>query len=200
MKIPQPLRTAFVFSSSGLASFRVFLPLEFTVKPSLCHAPAPSHATDANSEYFGRFPLRKATEKAQFDNAALPRIQIGQSRQRLIEFDHLVFTLPHGHYALVETNLLMSTASLCGPMSAGVINQNASHHLGGYANEVRTILPFLIRLFYELDVGFVDQSRRRKGVFDAFIPAISLRHSVELGIEPFPQLSLGLRITLPELP
>src|SRR5262249_61437794 len=52
------------------------------------------------------------------------------------------------------------------PRTAGsrVVDEDASHHLGGGAEEVRAILPVVVFVRDKSDVGLIDQGRRLQDV------------------------------------
>ena len=65
---------------------------------------------------------------------------------------------------IVEGEFLGVAAALEGVLGAGVVDEDAAHELGGYAEEVGTALPGYAGLVDELHVGFVDEGGGLEGV------------------------------------
>jgi hypothetical protein len=71
---------------------------------------------------------------------------------------------------------------------AGVIDQDAAHHLRGDAKEVRPILPVDLALIDHPQVNLVNERRRLQCVGGAFASELAAGHATQLRIDQREQL------------
>ena len=126
-----------------------------------------------DAQRFCRFFHGQPAKKSQFDDAALPRIELGQALERLVQGQELVGLLLGQQQRFFEWYPLQSTLALRGPAGPGVINQHAAHHLRGDANEVRPVLPGSLGLIDQTKVRLVDQRSRLQRMVGSFAPHLS---------------------------
>jgi hypothetical protein len=89
------------------------------------------------------------------------------------------------------------TAPLCGSPRPRVIHQNASHDVGGGAEEMRAVLPVFLSLVIRSTLRFVNERRGLQRMVRALCPHVAGRHAVELSIDEVKQLRFNL--SLPRL-
>jgi hypothetical protein len=73
-------------------------------------------------------------------------------------------------------------------MPARVVDQNASHYLGRYREEVRAIGPLNVSLIHEADVRFVDQRSGLQCVAFALAAHVAAREAMKLVVDKRIQL------------
>ncbi len=81
---------------------------------------------------------------------------------------------------------------------SGVLDENATHRLGGEREKVRSIVPALLPGGEELQIGLVDQRRRLERVIGRLVGHAVLGDLVELDVEQSEQLRGSLRVALTE--
>ncbi len=128
----------------------------------------------------------QSTEEAQFDDAALPRVDDRQAHEGIIESNDVEI----GGYCDtgVKRQSLLSRSTLPGSATARVIHQDATHHLGGHCEEVGTIPQVPSPLPHEPQVGFMHQCRRLQGVMRPFVSQVASRKATQFGIHGRQQL------------
>ena len=97
------------------------------------------------------FPLR----------SALPGIELFEALERLVQRDQRFTLLDGGDGRVLEIDALLIAAASRGAVAARVIDQDAPHRLRRDGKEVRPILECRARLFGELEIGLVNERRRR---------------------------------------
>jgi hypothetical protein len=69
-----------------------------------------------------------------------------------------------------------------------MVDEDASHHLCGYAEELRTVLPVHRLLIDQTQVSFVDERRRLQSVIGPFAAEIVLREPAQLVVHDWHEL------------
>ena len=82
-----------------------------------------------------------------------------------------------------ERNLDRAAAAFVACVSASVIDQDVSHHLGAYGEEVRAILPFESFLTREFQISLVDQSGCLQRVARAFVTHLAARDAAQFRVD-----------------
>src|SRR5688572_4542459 len=109
-------------------------------EPGASHFPVALHSDDGNVEYFRDFMLLQTAEKSQFDHTGCTWIGFLQLRQSLIQHENVfvasnrVPTFNGG-----QTQALLLASALACDSGACVVDQDSSHRLGGYGEEVCAI-------------------------------------------------------------
>src|ERR1051325_9608125 len=102
------------------------------------------------------FLNRKTRKEAQFNNSALSWVDLLQLLQTSVESQQLARLLWRKHEGLIQRDLLPGPAPFFSVPVAGMINQNATHHLGGSRKKVGAILPLARG---RLKVSLMNESR-----------------------------------------
>src|SRR5436190_1353767 len=84
---------------------------------------------------------RDSGEKAQFYNARLLGIQLGQGIESIVDGDEVVRPSRGGVQGLIQNQRGGSSAAFCPKSSASVIDQNAPHDLRANGKKVGSVLP-----------------------------------------------------------
>lgn len=149
-----------------------------------------------NTEYDGSLFDGKPAKKAQFDNAALPRIESGELVERVIESHYIDFGLLGESDLGIETQPRSPGAALGGPAVSGVVNENVPHDLRGDAKKMSAIFPLRLLLLNEAKIGFVYERRTLKGMVGAFAAQMATGQTAQLAIHKRNQRFAGTFVSL----
>ena len=139
-------------------------------------------------QHAGDLLVVETAKVSQLDNLAAPWIVFGQSLQCFVQTNQFAALIGNDCGNFLERDLLRAAASLCVSMSPRVIDQDASHDLGGDCEEVRAIRPVHILLIDQSDVSFVYQGSRLKGVVFSLAAHVTAGEAVELVVDQRVQL------------
>jgi hypothetical protein len=104
---------------------------------------------------------REPREESQLDDPYLLGVTCRQSVERLVDRQHVGDPRIVGSFGRgLERHEHCRAAALLGPPRARVVDQNSTHQLRGYAEEVRPILPGCALLIHQPQVQLVDECRR----------------------------------------
>jgi hypothetical protein len=95
---------------------------------------------------------------------------------------------------VLERYLLGAVAALARGLTPGVIDQNAPHHPGRDAEEMRTMLPIDGALFDEAEVRLVDQGGRLQRVARPLLAKLTRGDPAQLGVDQREQAIEGAAI------
>src|SRR5579863_3191509 len=70
-------------------------------QPALRQVPVPADRLLGNLQYLGGFLYAQAAEEAQLDDLALPRIELRQSFQSVVDRDQIVAGCPRRHRQII---------------------------------------------------------------------------------------------------
>ncbi len=107
--------------------------------------------------------------------------------ERRIEVEQVHRRRCHGRRCVGEDHGEGASAACDGQPRARVIHENAPDDARGHSEEVRTVLPVLIRLPGEAQVRFVDEGGRLKRVTRALAAQMTRRDSTKLGVNQLHQ-------------
>ena len=79
-------------------------------------------------------------------------------------------------------------------MRAGVVDEDAPHHLSGDPEKMRAVLPVLASLIDQTHVRLVDQCRGLKGVVPALLPYVAPGHPMQFAVDDLHQPAFRLPI------
>jgi hypothetical protein len=82
----------------------------------------------------------------------------------------------------LQRDTLAVAAPPQGPSRTGIVDQNAPHHLRGYRQKVRAVLPPDTAGVDQPQIGFVDQSRGFKGVVQGLAAHITVGQTTQLRV------------------
>lgn len=125
---------------------------------------------------------------SQLDYLAATWIAFSQSLQCFVQTNQLAALLRSDCSNFLERDLLRAAATLCVSMSPRVIDQDASHDLGGDRKKVRAIRPVHILLIDHTDVSFVYQSGGLKCMVFSLLAHVTAGEAMELVIDQRVQL------------
>jgi len=95
-----------------------------------------------------------------------------------------------------EGDSLGATAPLLGAAFAGIVDQDAPHHVGGHAEEVGAIAPLHSALIDEAHIGFVHQRCRLKRVPRRLVPHVSGSETAKVVVDQRHELLKGLTLAV----
>src|ERR1043166_4740736 len=147
--------TSSIFAQSS--GFISVLFTDLTTQPGLRQSPIAHHRARRNFHHLSRLLDAQSAEEPHFDYLTLSAIKLGQGGERIVERHHFRGPRLGYQHRFIERDLLRPASALSIMAAAGVINQNASHHLRGYPEEVRAVLPPYAPLIDQSDKGLVDQ-------------------------------------------
>src|SRR6185437_4524659 len=137
--------------------------LQLSVEPHLCECPITLHGNRRDVQDGGGLLDRETAEEPQLDDAGLTRLEICESIEGKVERKNVHVNRRKFARAFLQRNPV-TLASLDGAMRSGVIHENSAHEMRSNGKEVRAVLPPGAPLVNQLEVGLVNQGRRRKGV------------------------------------
>ena len=143
------------------------------IQPRTRHLPFAGHRRARDRQHFGHFPLGHAGEVAELNDLTLTGIQECQLLKRFLELQDLAVGRLRGGDPIVERDPERRAGPLGRLMLARVIDEDAAHHLGRDAEEVRPVLPVDTVLACEPDVRLVDQRGGLERVVGPFPPQIA---------------------------
>ena len=104
-------------------------------------------------------PYRQAREIAELNQLSGLRSVGGQVAERLVQRQQLVVFVRLGDVQSVQSDALAIAAVLGPAFAAGVVDEDATHRLGGSGEEMAATVPVLVRIVADqTQIGFVDQS------------------------------------------
>src|SRR5919197_17488 len=127
------------------------------IEPSLRHAPLAHHRSGRQLQGLCRFLDAQSAEETQLDNPAFPLVNGRQTSQRVVQRDQVCGLLLSDDCPLIERHLVRAPSPLSVLMTAGVIDEDASHQLRGDGEEVCTVLPVHVFLIDQPEIRFVNK-------------------------------------------
>ena len=131
--------------------------IEFRQQPCLGEAPGPLDGAFGEAEHFGDFAIFQAGEEAELDDLGFGGVLNRQPVERFIHLQQLLAVMVVGEVETLEGNPHLTAAVADLLLAAGMVNEDATHALGGSAKEVRTVVPGLVRRSNQPQPGFVDK-------------------------------------------
>ena len=158
------------------------------MKPGLSQFPVPMDCERRDFQYFRHFFERKASEESQLHDAALARVDLGQSLKRRIHRNQVRTLVLAENKSFVKRHAAGTAASFLIAARAGIIHQYSAHHLGRNGKEVGAVLPPDILPVDQAHVGFVEQSGCLKRVLLVFSRHVPSGEAMQFGINERSQL------------
>ena len=125
---------------------------------------------------------------SQLDYLAATWIAFSQSLKCFVQQNQFAALIRSDCSNFLERDLLRAATSLCVSMSSRVIDQDASHDLGGDREEVGAIRPVHILLIDQTDVRFIYQSSGLKCMVFSLLAHVTAGEAMELVIDQRVQL------------
>src|SRR5690348_8777335 len=85
-------------------------------------------------------------------------------------------------------------------MLAGVIDQNVTHYLRGYPEEMRPVLPLRLTVGDEADIGFIDERRYLQRMARPLPPHQPGRNAGQFPMDGSHQLRFGVLVAVAKPP
>src|SRR5262245_54397838 len=101
--------------------------------------------------------------------------------------------------AFPELQANAAAPALFSPLVPGMIYQNLTHGPGAYGEEMGPPFPIDLVLANELEIGFMDQSRRLQGVVRGLPPKIGSRQGAQFIVNERHQTVGGRSVPRPGL-
>jgi hypothetical protein len=172
---------------------------KLSVEPSFGDTPIAFDGFWGDAQHRSRLVHGQAAKETQFDDLTLSRVQFSEAMQSGVHLKQLGRLFRRKNKAFVKRNDWPPTATLFSQVSAGVIDQNVPHDLGGNREEVRTILPTRRGLLHQSQVGFVDECGGLQSMVHSFAPHVSCSHLPKFAVNQWHELGCGLLISLNQL-
>ena len=139
---------------------------QLATKPSPGHTPITFDRLGGDAQKLRGFLHGQATEVTELHDLCLPRVQLRQSFQGVVQFiPALTFRRMDGRDVFIQGHpLLFLAATLVALAPACIIHEDLPHQMGGNANESATILPIGLLLRDQAEVDFVNQRGGLQGV------------------------------------
>jgi hypothetical protein len=139
------------------------------IEPDACELPIPLGRGPRQAERVGAFLKRETAEESQFDQAALSGIERRKLRQRRVEVEDVHIRRVALRGSFVEYHACPPTGPFVCVAPPGMVNQDATHHLGRQREEVRPILPGGVALANQPQIGLIDERGGLKDVARRFM-------------------------------
>src|SRR4051794_23801799 len=120
------------------------------------------------------------------------RVFLGQSGHRFIQRDDLVRERPNRNIAVGQLDMLDVTAVLDGFLPPGIVDEDATHGLGGGGEKMPLIVELLIA--QQTQERLVDQGRRLEGLTRRFLRQFLSGKLAQLVIDDRQKLRGGARV------
>src|SRR5579863_3274401 len=114
--------------------------VKFAIKPELGNAPVAPHGGWRHFEHFGSLLNTESAKKAHLDDLHLTRVETGECIHCIIQRHQIAGSIGTYDRDLVERDVLHTSPAL-NVVTARMIYQDASHHLGRNCEEMGPILP-----------------------------------------------------------
>src|SRR5262249_38930149 len=108
-------------------------------QPGFCDIPFALYRGSRNTQYLSYLLIGETAEETQFDDPALLWIKFGQATKRVVQGDDVQTAFRRSNHRPIKFYLEICT-SFCGPMTAGMIDQNLAHQARCHCQEVHAIL------------------------------------------------------------
>jgi hypothetical protein len=158
------------------------LSAEFGVEPSAGCRPIAFNGSNRDAKYFANFFLGKPGKEAEFHNLALAGVPFGKEFQGIVESDELRRAFFRKNKGLIERKVAFGSAALAGAMSAGIIDQDATHETRGNAEKVIAVFPGEVFLLEEADECLMNEACGLKGVIFSLAAHVIGREASEVRI------------------
>ena len=133
---------------------------QFTMQPALRDCPLALDGGGRHSQGGRGLVDGQAAEEPQFDDAGLIGVQLFELLERPVEIERIDgVDSPAGRgQGVIEVEWQAPTTSLLPEVTAGVVDEDAPHQLGGDGEEVASVLPVDGPLAEQLQVRLIDDS------------------------------------------
>jgi hypothetical protein len=165
-------------------------------EPRPGHPPVALHGVDGEPQDFGRFLDGESSKVAQLHHAALAAVEPGQFVERLVQGEEIDVAGGRFRHAFVERHAQRLPAALGEAAAAGVVHQDAPHHLRAQRQEVRAALAAKPPGTDQLEVGLVDQCRGFETKAGAPAPEVPVRDPPQRRIHEIDQVIQRLRVAV----
>ena len=115
--------------------------LHFAQQPDLCKFPIVHHGADGDVQHFGGFLHAETAEKAQFDRLCFPGIDSSQRVESIVQLYNIGIPADRNGERFFKRQLLDCAAPFGAAAPTRVIDQHATHQLGGEGKKMSPILP-----------------------------------------------------------
>ena len=133
--------------------------------------------------HLGGFFDAEPAEEAEFDDAGLSRIDLGEGVERVVEGDEFARFHLRDVERLGEIEGLGFGATLGRDAAAGAVEQDAAHEGGGDGEEVRPMLPVQLARVHQAEIGFVNEIGALEAMAGALVLEQAGSHAAEFAID-----------------
>jgi hypothetical protein len=114
-----------------------FIRTKLADQPGAGEAPIAFQGGRGDPQYFSGFLFRESGEKAQLDHPGAALIEFPELVEGAVNLEKFLFAWGGWAVHLVQRQAHLAAAALFGAMGAGVVDQDATHLLGGHGEELR---------------------------------------------------------------
>ncbi len=119
------------------------------MEPSLGKAPVTLDSCGSDTHDICCLFNGEAPEVAQLNHARFLLVEGGQGFERIVECDELGAAFDRAIYVFVQGEFLKILAALFRVVLTRVVDEQATHYLGGNSEKMSPVLPVNPRLIYE---------------------------------------------------
>ena len=119
------------------------------MEPSLGETPVAFNGCGSDAQNVCCLFNREAAEIAQLNHARFLFVEICQGFERVVECDEFSATFDGAIDVFIQGEFLKVLAPLLRVVLARVVDEQATHYLGGHSEKMGPVLPIHSRLIYE---------------------------------------------------
>ena len=119
------------------------------MKPGLSETPVTFDGRGSNAQHVCGLFNGEAPEVAQLNHARLLLVESCQGFERVVECDEFSASFDRAIYVFVQGEFLKVLAALFRVVLTRMVDEQATHYLGGNPEKMGPVLPIHSRLIYE---------------------------------------------------
>src|SRR5262249_14229881 len=170
--------------------------LELPQQPHLRKPPVPHDGIGRDVQGRRRFLNAQAAEKPHLDHLTLPRINLRQRVQRIVERHEILLGLCCHYQRLIERHPLRATTSLLVIPRSSRVDEHAPHRARSHGKKVRAILPLNLVDVDQPKVSLVYERSRLECVTRSLVLHVPTRQTAQLVVHERQQLVEGRLVSL----
>jgi hypothetical protein len=149
------------------------------VQPAFRLRPIAPNGPRSKPKHLSSLFFRKPCEETTLHNFAESVIEQSQLRQRVVKSEQGVGTLLSHEHVVGETHALRRTPAFVGAIASRMVDENTTHRIRCYSEEMSPICPLSARLVDKLEICFVDQPGSAERVRSVFPAHMTMSHVAE---------------------
>jgi len=149
------------------------------------------HSVDRHIEQLSRFFGGKPSEKTHFDKVSFFRVDTGQFVERVIDPNHDSRLLQARMLRFIERERRLPASPLLRVLSAGVVNQDLSHHASRNAQEMDAVTDIGGGLAGQLGIHLMNKSGGLQSVARSFTSQMFLGDAAQFSVDQWQEAVQG---------